>query len=107
MNGPALHTGLRRSRGWHHAGIGALKRGVRFNEIDDVVNPLFEEAGYLDDRTFGTGHSFDIMSRWCGRDEIGGMRPYNDRLLEKNLVVSMEPMISVKGRVVSVMQTCC
>lgn len=57
----------------------------------------FEKAGYLADRTFGTGHSFGIMSRWYGRDEIGEMRPYNDRKLEKNMIVSIEPMISVEG----------
>jgi creatinase len=81
----------------HHAGIGALKPGVRFNEIDNAVDPVFEKAGYLEDRTFGTGHSFGIMSRWYGRDEIGEMRPYNDRQLEKNMIVSIEPMISVEG----------
>jgi Xaa-Pro aminopeptidase len=26
----------------HHAGINALKPGVRFNEIDDSVNPVFQ-----------------------------------------------------------------
>ncbi|MEM7292357.1 MAG: Xaa-Pro peptidase family protein [Pseudomonadota bacterium] len=81
----------------HHAGIDALKPGVKFNEIDRYVDPVFEAAGYLQDRTFGTGHSFGIMSRWYGRDEIGEMRPYNDRPLEKNMVVSIEPMISVPG----------
>ncbi|MFT5219873.1 MAG: creatinase [Gammaproteobacteria bacterium] len=81
----------------HHAGIKALKPGVRFNQIDDVVDPIFEKAGYLEDRTFGTGHSFGIMSRWYGRDEIGEMRPYNDRPLEANMIVSIEPMISVEG----------
>ncbi len=81
----------------HHAGITMLRPGIRFNQIDDVVNPVFEAAGFLEDRTFGTGHSFGIMSRWYGRDEIGEMRPYNDRPLEPNMVVSMEPMISVEG----------
>ncbi len=80
----------------HQAGISALKPGVRFNRIDDVVDPIFRDAGYLDDRTFGTGHSFGIMGRWYGRDEIGEMRPYNDRELEKNMIVSIEPMIAVE-----------
>lgn len=81
----------------HEAGIAAVKPGARFNEIDDHVNPIFEKAGYLDDRTFGTGHSFGIMGRWYGRDEIGEMRPYNDTVMEKNMIVSIEPMISVPG----------
>ena len=81
----------------HEAGIAAVRPGVRCNEIDDHVNPVFEEAGYLQDRTFGTGHSFGIMGRWYGRDEIGELRPYNDTVLEKNMVISIEPMISVPG----------
>ena len=81
----------------HHAGIKILRPGVRFNQIDDVINPILESSGYLSDRTFGSGHSFGIMSRWYGRDEIGEMRPYNNRELQPNMVVSMEPMISVEN----------
>ena len=81
----------------HHAGIKMLRPGVRFNQIDDVINPILESSGYLSDRTFGSGHSFGIMSRWYGRDEIGEMRPYNNRELQPNMVVSMEPMISVEN----------
>ncbi len=81
----------------HEAGIAAVKPGVRCNEIDEQVNPIFERAGYLDDRTFGTGHSFGIMGQWYGRDEIGELRPYNDTVLEPNMVISIEPMISVEG----------
>jgi creatinase len=81
----------------HEAGIAAVKPGVRCNEIDNHVNPIFEAAGYLDDRTFGTGHSFGIMGQWYGRDEIGELRPYNDTVLEPNMVISIEPMISVRG----------
>ncbi|MEE1567951.1 MAG: Xaa-Pro peptidase family protein [Arenicellales bacterium] len=81
----------------HHAGIKMLRPGVRFNQIDDVIDPILESSGYLSDRTFGSGHSFGIMSRWYGRDEIGEMRPYNNRELQPNMVVSMEPMISVEN----------
>ncbi len=81
----------------HEAGISAVRPGVRCNEIDDHVNPIFEEAGYIADRTFGTGHSFGIMGQWYGRDEIGELRPYNDTVLERDMVISIEPMISVPG----------
>ncbi|MCP4330112.1 MAG: aminopeptidase P family protein [Alphaproteobacteria bacterium] len=81
----------------HEAGIAAVRPGVRCNEIDDHVNPIFEKAGYLGDRTFGTGHSFGIMGQWYGRDEIGELRPYNDTVLEEDMVISIEPMISVVG----------
>jgi len=81
----------------HEAGVAAVKPGVRCNEIDNYVNPILEKAGYLGDRTFGTGHSFGIMGRWYGRDEIGELRPYNETVLQENMVISIEPMISVVG----------
>ena len=51
----------------------------------------------MDSRTFGTGHSFGIMSYWYGRDEIGEIRPYNNTILEPGMVLSIEPMISIEG----------
>ncbi|NIQ39177.1 MAG: M24 family metallopeptidase, partial [Proteobacteria bacterium] len=55
------------------------------------------KAGLLDYRTFGTGHSFGVMGFWYGREEGGELRPYNDNLLQENMVVSIEPMIAVPG----------
>jgi len=82
----------------HHAGIAALKPGVRLGGIDDaIINPICEQHGLLENRTFGTGHSFGIMGYWYGRDELGEIRPYNDYVLQPNMVMSMEPMISVDG----------
>ena len=82
----------------HHAGIAALKPGVRLGDIDDaIINPIYEQHGLLENRTFGTGHSFGIMGYWYGRDELGEIRPYNDYVLQPNMVMSMEPMISVDG----------
>ena len=74
-----------------------VKPGMPISEIDLVIDPIFEKAGYLQDRTFGTGHSFGIMGQWYGRDEIGEMRPYNDTVRRQNMVVSIETMISVPG----------
>ena len=46
----------------HHAGIAALKPGVRLGDIDDaIINTIYEQHGLLENRTFGTGHSFGIM----------------------------------------------
>ena len=82
----------------HHAGIEALKPGVRLGDIDDaVINPIYEKYGLLENRTFGTGHSFGIMGYWYGRDELGEIRPYNDYLLRPGMVMSMEPMIALDG----------
>ena len=56
-----------------------------------------DRHGLLENRTFGTGHSFGIMGDWYGRDELGEIRPYNAYVLQPNMVMSMEPMISVDG----------
>ena len=82
----------------HHAGITALKPGVRLGDIDDaVINPIYQKYGLLENRTFGTGHSFGIMGYWYGRDELGEIRPYNDFILQPNMVMSIEPMIALDG----------
>ncbi len=81
----------------HMVGIEAVRAGAKCSDIDKVVNPVYEEAGYLENRTFGTGHSFGILGFWYGREEGGELRPYNDTVLEENMVVSIEPMISIEG----------
>ena len=82
----------------HHAGIAALKPGVRLGDIDDeIINPIYEQHELLRNRTFGTGHSFSIMGYWYGRDELGEIRPYNDYVLQPNMIMSMKLMISVDG----------
>ena len=82
----------------HHSGISALKPGIRLGDIDEeFINPIYRKHGLLDSRTFGTGHSFGIMSYWYGRDEIGEIRPYNNTILEPGMVLSIEPMISIEG----------
>lgn len=81
----------------HKAGLEAVRAGVRCGDIDDAINPIYQQAGYLENRTFGTGHSFGILGFWYGREEGGELRPYNDTVLQENMVVSIEPMISVDG----------
>ncbi len=81
----------------HHAGLGALKAGVKCSDIDQHVNAVYEEAGidWRRDRSFGTGHSLGIMTYWFGREEGGELRQYNDTPLQENMVVTMEPMINI------------
>ncbi|NKB77370.1 MAG: M24 family metallopeptidase [Gammaproteobacteria bacterium] len=82
----------------HHSGISALKPGIRLGDIDEeYINPIYRKHGLLENRTFGTGHSFGIMHYWYGRDEIGEIRPYNDTILEPGMVMSIEPMIAIDG----------
>ena len=81
----------------HHAGLRTLRAGIKCSDVDKVVNPIYREAGLLEGRSFGTGHSVGIMSIWYGREEGGELRQYNDTVLEENMVVTMEPMVNVDG----------
>ncbi len=81
----------------HHAGLDTLRAGIKCSDVDRVINPIYEEAGLLAGRSFGTGHSVGIMSIWFGREEGGELRQYNDTVLQENMVVTMEPMVNVDG----------
>jgi creatinase len=81
----------------HHAGLKALKAGVKCSDIDKAINPVYEEADLVDGRSFGSGHSLGIMSIWFGREEGGELRQYNDTVLQENMVVTMEPMVNIDG----------
>jgi len=81
----------------HHAGLAALRAGIKCSDIDKVINPMYQAAGLLEGRSFGTGHSVGIMSIWFGREEGGELRQYNDTVLKENMVVTMEPMVNVDG----------
>ena len=82
----------------HHAGIEALRPGVRLGDIDDAaIDPIYEKYNLRGNRTFGTGHSFGNMGYWYGRDELGEIRPYNDYILQPNMVMSIEPMMALDG----------
>lgn len=83
----------------HHAGLKALKPGRKCSEIDSYVNAVYEEDGidWRNLRSFGTGHSLGIMTYWFGRESGPELRQYNDNVLQKNMVVTMEPMINIDG----------
>ena len=45
--------------------------------------------------TFGYGHSFGVLSHYYGREAGLELREDIDTILEKNMVVSMEPMLTI------------
>ena len=59
------------------------------------MNALFEDLGYLDYRSFGYGHSFGVLSHYYGREAGLELREDIDTVLEPNMVISMEPMITI------------
>ncbi|MFQ5933140.1 MAG: M24 family metallopeptidase [Dehalococcoidia bacterium] len=81
----------------HEAGIAALKPGVPCGYIDRITNGVLEKAGYLEYKTFGSGHSYGLMGPFWGREEGGELRTYNNTPLQPGMIVSMEPSIYVPG----------
>ena len=79
----------------HKRGLELIKPGVKCSEICEELNNLFAELGYLQFRTFGYGHSFGMLSHFYGREAGLELREDIDTVLEKNMVISMEPMIMI------------
>ena len=83
----------------HKRGLELIKPGAKCFEICDELNDLFAQLGYLQYRTFGYGHSFGVLSHFYGREAGLELREDIDTVLEKNMVISMEPMIMIpKGK---------
>jgi len=79
----------------HNRGLELIKPGVKCSEICTELNELFAELGYLQYRTFGYGHSFGMLSHFYGREAGLELREDIETVLEKNMVISMEPMIMI------------
>ena len=72
-----------------------IKPGAKCSEICTELNDLFAELGYIQYRTFGYGHSFGMLSHFYGRESGLELREDIETVLEKNMVISMEPMIMI------------
>ncbi len=79
----------------HQRGLELIKPGVKCSQICEELNDLFAQLGYLQYRTFGYGHSFGMLSHFYGRESGLELREDIDTVLEKNMVISMEPMIMI------------
>ena len=79
----------------HEEGMKLIKPGVACKDIALELNKIFEEHGLLKSRTFGYGHSFGVLSHYYGREAGVELREDIDTVLQKNMVVSMEPMIMI------------
>jgi len=79
----------------HKRGLELIKPGVKCSEICRELNELFAELGYIQYRTFGYGHSFGMLSHFYGREAGLELREDIETVLEKNMVISMEPMIMI------------
>ena len=83
----------------HELGLSLIKPGARCSDICAEINAHFAALDLLQYRTFGYGHSFGVLSHYYGREAGLELREDIDTVLEPNMVVSMEPMLTIpEGR---------
>jgi creatinase len=79
----------------HERGLELIKPGARCCDIAAELNEIFRRHGVLENRTFGYGHSFGVLSHYYGREAGLELREDIETVLEPGMVVSMEPMITI------------
>lgn len=79
----------------HELGISLIQEGATCSGISHEINALFERHDLLRYRSFGYGHSFGVLSHYYGREAGLELREDIDTVLASNMVVSMEPMITI------------
>ena len=79
----------------HERGSALIKPGARCCDIANELNEIYQGYGLLENRTFGYGHSFGVLSHYYGREAGLELREDIDTVLEPGMVVSMEPMITI------------
>ncbi|XP_038076636.1 creatinase-like [Patiria miniata] len=79
----------------HRRGMELIKPGVKCQDIARELNEIFQKHDLLQYRTFGYGHSFGTLCHYYGREAALEFREDIDTVLEPNMVVSMEPMITI------------
>tara|TARA_B110000977_G_scaffold198211_1_gene282549 strand:- start:1443 stop:2645 length:1203 start_codon:yes stop_codon:yes gene_type:complete len=79
----------------HEYGMSLLVPGAKCSDITHKINDFFTERDLLQYRTFGYGHSFGILSHYYGREAGLELREDIDTVLEADMVISMEPMLTI------------
>ena len=79
----------------HELGLSLIKPGARCSDICAEINAHLAALDLLQYRTFGYGHSFGVLSHYYGREAGLELREDIDTVLEPNMVVSMEPMLTI------------
>ncbi|MCY4054140.1 MAG: aminopeptidase P family protein [Hyphomicrobiales bacterium] len=83
----------------HERGLELIRPGARCCDIASELNEMFREWGLLQYRSFGYGHSFGVLSHYYGREAGVELREDVETELRPNMVVSMEPMVTIpEGR---------
>jgi creatinase len=79
----------------HELGLSLVKPGVKCSEICSEINEHLASCDLLRYRTFGYGHSFGVLSHYYGREAGLEFREDIDTVLEADMVVSIEPMLTI------------
>lgn len=79
----------------HRRGLELIRPGARCRDIAAELNEIYREQGLLQYRTFGYGHSFGTLCHYYGREAGLELREDVETVLEPDMVVSMEPMITI------------
>ena len=79
----------------HRRGLELIRPGARCSDIAHELNEMYLERDLLKYRTFGYGHSFGVLCHYYGREAGLEIREDIETVLQPNMVVSMEPMITV------------
>lgn len=79
----------------HDRGKVLLQPGVKCSDIAKELNAMYLEHDLLQYRSFGYGHSFGVLCHYYGREAGLELREDCETVLEPNMVISMEPMITI------------
>lgn len=79
----------------HEYGMSLLKPGASCAEVTEKINTFLSDRDLLQYRTFGYGHSFGLLSHYYGREASLDLREDIDTVLERGMVISMEPMLTI------------
>ena len=79
----------------HELGLSLVNPGIKCSEVCEEINALFAEKDLLQYRTFGYGHSFGVLSHYYGREAGLEFREDIETVLEADMVVSIEPMLTL------------
>jgi len=79
----------------HELGLSLVRPGAKCSDICAAINDHFASLDLLQYRTFGYGHSFGVLSHYYGREAALELREDIHTVLEPNMVVSIEPMLTI------------
>ncbi len=79
----------------HELGLSLIQEGATCSGICAQINDFFAKHDLLQYRSFGYGHSFGVLSHYYGREAGLELREDIDTVLEPNMVISMEPMLTI------------